>query len=134
MTHSAVVEHRRTGEVWLEGTLERGIVPEGCVWTAGQGDNEDGFLLLLQKMNLELLRQCASKTALIEKLKVLGFDAATPAAYTEALYYNSTYVLYNDCKVFTAPPQGVSPKRVVLVQHSTIPIGRTHQISALISI
>ena len=51
--------HRRTGEVWLEGDLERGVVPDNCVWTAGGGAGEDGFLILLEKMNLELLRRCA---------------------------------------------------------------------------
>ena len=51
------VAHRRTCEVWLEGDLERGIVPDSCVWTAGGGAGEDGFLILLEKMNLELLRR-----------------------------------------------------------------------------
>ena len=59
MCVACVVEHRHTGEVWLEGNLERGIVPENCVWMAGQGTAEEGFLLLLHKMNLELLRRCA---------------------------------------------------------------------------
>ncbi len=52
------VAHRRTGKVWLEGDLERGVVPDSCVWTAGGGAGEDGFLVLLEKMNLELLRRC----------------------------------------------------------------------------
>ena len=50
---------KRSGEVWLEGALERGVVPEECAWTVGGGPGEDGCLLLLQKMNLELLRRCA---------------------------------------------------------------------------
>lgn len=36
-------------------------MPEDCVWTAGQGAAEDGCLIMLHKMNLELLRQCALK-------------------------------------------------------------------------
>ena len=53
------VEHCRTGEVYLEGELERGIVPAQSVWTHGGGGGEDGCLLLLHKMNLELLQRCA---------------------------------------------------------------------------
>ena len=48
----------RRGEVYLEGALERGIVPDESVWMQGGGAGEDGCLLLLRKMNLELLRQC----------------------------------------------------------------------------
>lgn len=51
------VENRQTGEVYLAGELERGIVPAQSVWTVGGGVGEDGCLLLLQKMNLELLRR-----------------------------------------------------------------------------
>ena len=47
------------GEVYLAGELERGIVPDESAWLQGGGDGEDGCLLLLRKMNLELLRQCA---------------------------------------------------------------------------
>ena len=46
--------------MWLEGDLERGVVPDSCVWTAGGGAGEDGFLILLEKMNLELLRRWVS--------------------------------------------------------------------------
>ena len=56
------VAHRHTSEVWLEGDLERGVVPDNCVWTAGGGAGEDGFLVLLEKMNLELLRRCGRLT------------------------------------------------------------------------
>lgn len=51
-------QHARRGEVYLEGELERGIVPDESVWMQGGGEGEDGCLLLLRKMNLELLRQC----------------------------------------------------------------------------
>ncbi len=44
-------------QVFLEGDLERGIVPEDSVWMHGGGSGEDGCLLLLRKMNLELLRR-----------------------------------------------------------------------------
>jgi hypothetical protein len=53
----AAVAHKETGEVFLEGVLERGIVPEDSVWTHGGGEGEDGTLLYLQKMNLEVLQK-----------------------------------------------------------------------------
>ena len=72
------VENRKTGEVYLAGELERGIVPAQSVWTHGGGGGEDGCLLLLQKMNLELLRRflifCESVWHLAECLKAM-FDA-----------------------------------------------------------
>ena len=46
-----------SGEVYLEGQLERGIVPEESVWEHGGGSGQDGCLLYLHKMNLELLRK-----------------------------------------------------------------------------
>ena len=49
--------HKVNGEVYFEGQLERGIVPEECVWELGRGAGEDGCLLYLHKMNLELLRR-----------------------------------------------------------------------------
>lgn len=49
--------NRTSGEVYLEGALERGIAPAQSVWTHGGGSGEDGCLLLLHKMNLELLRR-----------------------------------------------------------------------------
>lgn len=58
------VANRRSGEVYLEGELERGIVPAQSVWAHGGGVGEDGCLLLLQKMNLELLQRCAAATNL----------------------------------------------------------------------
>lgn len=57
---SVAVENRRTSEVYLEGELERGIVPAQSVWTHGGRDGADGCLLLLHKMNLELLQRCES--------------------------------------------------------------------------
>ncbi|KDD73520.1 hypothetical protein H632_c2095p1 [Helicosporidium sp. ATCC 50920] len=55
--YSLRVANRKTGKVYLEGELERGIVPEECVWMHSGGINEDGCVLLLQKMNLELLQR-----------------------------------------------------------------------------
>jgi hypothetical protein len=52
------VASKKSSEVFLEGTLERGIIPDESVWVAGQGEGEDGFMLFLQKMNLELLQKC----------------------------------------------------------------------------
>ena len=51
------VARKDGSEVYLEGSLERGIVPQESVWTHGGGPGEDGFLLLLHKMNLELLQR-----------------------------------------------------------------------------
>lgn len=48
------VQNKITQQVYLEGELERGVVPEECVWTYGGGEGEDGCLLVLSKMNLEL--------------------------------------------------------------------------------
>ena len=44
-------------QVYLEGELERGIVPAESAWIHGRGTAEDGFLLMLQKMNLEVLQK-----------------------------------------------------------------------------
>jgi hypothetical protein len=55
--YSLQVTNRITGEVYLQGTLERGIVPEDCIWTHCGGEGEDGFLMTLKKMNLEVLQK-----------------------------------------------------------------------------
>ena len=57
-TYRLTVSHRRTGEVYLEGQLERGVVAEDCVWDLEGGDH--GLVLYLRKMNLELLSQPGS--------------------------------------------------------------------------
>ena len=49
--------NRANGEVYLEGGLERGVVPEDCFWTHCGGEGEDGCALYLRKMNLELLQK-----------------------------------------------------------------------------
>lgn len=54
------VAHRKSGEVYLEGKLERGIVPQESVWEHGGGIGEEGCILYLHKMNLELLRRYIS--------------------------------------------------------------------------
>ena len=51
------VKHKDTGEVYLEGTLHRGIIPDACFWTQLGGEGEDGCLLSLTKMNLEVLKK-----------------------------------------------------------------------------
>jgi len=51
------VSNKQSSEIYLEGTLERGIIPDESTWIAGQGSGEDGFMLFLQKMNLELLQK-----------------------------------------------------------------------------
>lgn len=54
---AAAVWDRQSGEVYLEGELERGVVPEDCFWTHCGGGGEDGCALYLRKMNLELLQR-----------------------------------------------------------------------------
>ena len=56
------VTNKVTQEVYLSGTLERGVVPKESVWMHGGGAGEDGFLLLLHKMNLELLARYACQS------------------------------------------------------------------------
>ncbi|KIY96893.1 hypothetical protein MNEG_11071 [Monoraphidium neglectum] len=51
------VTDRVTREVYLEGALERGVVTSECVWTHAGGEGEDGCLLTLAKMNLELFER-----------------------------------------------------------------------------
>ncbi len=41
----------------MKGELERGIVPDDSYWTHCGGEGEDGFMLYLRKMNLEVLRR-----------------------------------------------------------------------------
>lgn len=53
--HSIRVSARSDGVVFLEGELERGIVPSESVWVHTGGTGEDGFVFYLKKMNLELL-------------------------------------------------------------------------------
>lgn len=45
------VSHRLTGEVFLEGELDRGVIPADSYWTH---DSDEGCVVYLQKMNLEL--------------------------------------------------------------------------------
>ena len=54
---AAAVWNRSSGEVYLEGGLERGVVPEDCFWTHCGGEGDDGCALYLRKMNLELLQK-----------------------------------------------------------------------------
>lgn len=49
------VWNTHNGDVYLEGRLHRGIVPEDCYWTHCGGDGEDGCCITLTKMNLEVL-------------------------------------------------------------------------------
>ncbi|GAB4817977.1 hypothetical protein N2152v2_005023 [Parachlorella kessleri] len=48
---------KKTGEVFLEGDLERAVVPEECFWTQCGGGGEDGCMVYLRKMNLEVLHK-----------------------------------------------------------------------------
>jgi hypothetical protein len=51
------VWNKASGEVYLEGALERGVVPQDCFWTSCGGEGEDGCAIYLRKMNLEVLQQ-----------------------------------------------------------------------------
>ena len=53
------VSDKLTGKVYLQGRLERGIVPKESLWMLDSGVGEDGCLLLLHKMNLELFQRQA---------------------------------------------------------------------------
>ena len=77
------VENCVNGEVYLEGELERGIVPAQSIWTADGGPGEDGCLLLLHKMNLELLRRCGSM--LCCSSRTLGLANLTPSGFFPGL-------------------------------------------------
>ena len=46
-----------TNEVYLDGHLHRGVVPEDCFWTHCGGEGEDGCCVTLRKMNLEVLQK-----------------------------------------------------------------------------
>lgn len=51
------VKCKDSGKIYLGGRLERGIIPKECVWMHGDGEGEDGFVISLQKMNLELFQK-----------------------------------------------------------------------------
>ena len=51
------VKNKVTGDVYLDGTLHRGIIPDSSFWTHMGGDGEDGCCLTMTKMNLEVLRK-----------------------------------------------------------------------------
>lgn len=51
------IKNKVTDETYLEGHLFRGIIPDACFWTHLGGDGEDGFLISLTKMNLEVLKR-----------------------------------------------------------------------------
>ena len=65
------VSNKVNGEVYLEGSLERGVVPEECVWEYGGGSGQDGCILYLQKMNLELLRRSTPLSVALVSLPAL---------------------------------------------------------------
>lgn len=56
-SHRIVVKHKETGQVYLDGDLWKGIIPEESLWINGNGDGENGFVIQLTKMNLELLAE-----------------------------------------------------------------------------
>lgn len=50
------VSSRKSGRTYLEGELFREIIPEEFAWVHLGGENDDGFMLYLKKMNLELFK------------------------------------------------------------------------------
>ncbi|KAL4533791.1 hypothetical protein Ndes2437B_g03116 [Nannochloris sp. 'desiccata'] len=44
-------------EIYLQGRLHRGIIPEDCFWTHCGGEGDDGCCITLRKMNLEVLQK-----------------------------------------------------------------------------
>ncbi len=55
--HVRVYKKGAPEEVYLEGRLHRGVVPEDCFWTHCGGEGEDGCCIILRKMNLEVLQR-----------------------------------------------------------------------------
>ena len=51
------VRNKETGVSYLSGWLHRGIIPNDCFWTHMGGEGEDGFLITMTKMNLEVLQK-----------------------------------------------------------------------------
>ena len=51
------VRNKATGDQYLQGRLHRGIIPGDCFWTHMGGEGEDGFLITMTKMNLEVLQK-----------------------------------------------------------------------------
>ena len=74
------VANKETGEVYLEGKLHRGVVPEECFWTHCGGDGDDGCCITMKKMNLEVLRKQWSHS---ESWWSRLFDAHTEIAWDD---------------------------------------------------
>jgi hypothetical protein len=55
--YNIVVGNKVTGETYLSGKLHRGIIPNECFWTHMGGCGEDGCLVTMTKMNLEVLQK-----------------------------------------------------------------------------
>lgn len=53
------VTNRLTGQPYLSGVLHRTVVPGDSTWTLGGGQGEEGLMLVLAKMNLELYARWA---------------------------------------------------------------------------
>ena len=64
---------RTSGDVYLDGQLERAVVPKECLWMLDNGTGEEGCLLLLHKMNLELLQKCADNPSILTLFFELHF-------------------------------------------------------------
>ncbi|GBF98648.1 hypothetical protein Rsub_11642 [Raphidocelis subcapitata] len=53
------VANAASGEVYLDGRLHRGVAPRGSGWAHGGGEGEEGCVVTLAKMNLELFERRA---------------------------------------------------------------------------
>ncbi|CEF98972.1 Tetratricopeptide repeat [Ostreococcus tauri] len=60
-TSTVRVSCRTSGRTYLEGELFRPIIPEESAWVHLGGEDDDGFVLYLKKMNLELFKGKDSK-------------------------------------------------------------------------
>ncbi len=52
-----IVEETQEDEVYLQGKLHRGVIPEDCFWTHCGREGDDGCCITLCKMNLEVLQK-----------------------------------------------------------------------------
>jgi hypothetical protein len=72
--YSLHVTDRVTGDVYLSGDLARGVVPGASSWVYGGGADEDGCVVTLVKMNLELFERWVNPG-----VPALGLGAGAPS-------------------------------------------------------
>lgn len=98
--------------MYLEGKLERGIVPEESVWEHGGGVGEEGCTLYLHKMNLELLRRYVSMCRRHRPClgqSALSVNLSPPMGMWHAMA-GGACVLWLSSPAFTSDKQAVAGK------------------------